>query len=583
MFRYYYTQDMRIGDIEKLLKPCAEAYASGSIPSGTQDKGVNNSYNTIGFYFNVKNGDMNQLAVQGDIKEVMLNFAKKFQFPNTRDKSHFKTYMEDSIELAPLREVIKLLFTATLIDGTHAYISPDEIIDFIFYNEKVAKTNTFNYSNLYDDIKYSRKNKKFRNSKDIASQSDREWVGQERQVREMLSILIKLQILGFKKGQYKLELFDKNLQLNKKILEIVEYNEYWDYGSVFNGQNIDNNSIDRYWDDLVISYEQYMNSNITSTRTPVSPITQTSSNNINISQSSNYNNDLIGENILYYGIPGVGKSYTIEQDYPTDGDLAERIVFHPDYTNSDFIGQLLPQRVEGKLEYLFNPGPFTKILKRAMINNDEMHYLIIEEINRGNAPAIFGEIFQLLDRDEVTGFSEYSISNDDISVHLYGEEDQPIKIPNNLTILATMNTADQNVFTLDTAFQRRWQMNMVKNDLENANHYDTEILNTGVTWGKFAEEVNQIILENSLGLSSVEDKRLGAYFVKESDLLYEQDNEEQNRKFASKVLKYLWDDAFKYNKDDIFKSEYKSLEQVIEDFDGYTRMEVFKDGFLEGN
>lgn len=104
-------------------------------------------------------------------------------------------------------------------------------------------------------------------------------------------------------------------------------------------------------------------------------------------------------NILLYGVPGSGKSWTIEHEYCKPSTNVERLVFHPDYTYADFIGQILPNVAEnGQVSYKFTPGPFTTILKDAYQNPDKEYILIIEEINRGNAPAIFGEVFQLLDR-----------------------------------------------------------------------------------------------------------------------------------------------------------------------------------------
>ena len=129
-------------------------------------------------------------------------------------------------------------------------------------------------------------------------------------------------------------------------------------------------------------------------------------------------NSGIGANILFYGVPGAGKSYEIDQMIVQD--RSERVVFHPDYTYSDFVGQILPRIIkkdgetEGKLRYVFEPGPFTKMLKKAHDDPDrKMYYLVIEEINRGNAPAIFGDIFQLLDRND-DGSGKYHISNYDI-------------------------------------------------------------------------------------------------------------------------------------------------------------------------
>ena len=104
--------------------------------------------------------------------------------------------------------------------------------------------------------------------------------------------------------------------------------------------------------------------------------------------------DGIGANILFYGVPGAGKSHEIDKIIVQD--RSERVVFHPDYTYSDFVGQILPRVVEDKLKYVFEPGPFTKMLKKASDDPDNMYYLVIEEINRGNAPAIFGDIFQFM-------------------------------------------------------------------------------------------------------------------------------------------------------------------------------------------
>jgi 5-methylcytosine-specific restriction endonuclease McrBC GTP-binding regulatory subunit McrB len=148
----------------------------------------------------------------------------------------------------------------------------------------------------------------------------------------------------------------------------------------------------------------------------------------------------------------------------------ERVVFHPEYTYSDFVGQIMPAIADdGKsIEYKFVEGPFTRILMKANKpeNENRMHYLVIEEINRGNAPAIFGDIFQLLDRKS-NGESKYGIKNVDIAEKVFGTANKlnDVKILSNVTILATMNTSDQNVFTLDTAFQRRWEMVQIPNSL----------------------------------------------------------------------------------------------------------------------
>lgn len=337
-----------------------------------------------------------------------------------------------------------------------------------------------------------------------------------------------------------------------------------------------------------------------------------------------------GCNVLLYGVPGSGKSWTIEHEYCKKDSKVERLVFHPDYTYSDFVGQILPNVAEdGQVSYKFTPGPFTNILKDAYTHPEEEYILIIEEINRGNAPAIFGEVFQLLDRkvdisetdDDgfPVGTSEYGITNTNISRVVYGDT-RKVRIPSNLSIIGTMNTSDQNVFTLDTAFQRRWDMRLIENNFDNVDPElaDAEILDTTVTWRNFCTAINGIVVGNSARMTSSEDKRLGAYFVHIRDLKKDErmgnlsdgeydglrkkesagtltDTEKvrlaeireamkQYRKFPEKVIKYLWDDAFKFNREVVFEStEYQSLEQVIRAFmyaQGIDRFKMFKENVV---
>ena len=338
-----------------------------------------------------------------------------------------------------------------------------------------------------------------------------------------------------------------------------------------------------------------------------------------------------GTNILLYGVPGSGKSWTIEHEYRKPESEVVKLVFHPDYTYSDFVGQILPNVDEdGQVSYKFTPGPFTKILRDSYNNPKKEYLLIIEEINRGNAPAIFGEAFQLLDRkvaidnaDNDDGFpvgtSEYGIKNTAIAAVVYGADrsNDEIRIPSNLSIIGTMNTSDQNVFTLDTAFQRRWNMRLIENSFDNVapGFANALILDTGVRWEKFCTEINKIVVNNGIGVASTEDKRLGTYFVHPEDLFFdenmgdlttdeyrklcEEENDDafpdekkerlacirkalkQNRKFSEKVIKYLWDDAFKFNREMVFNcTEYKSLEDVIRAFmyaKGFERFKIFLD------
>ncbi len=331
------------------------------------------------------------------------------------------------------------------------------------------------------------------------------------------------------------------------------------------------------------------------------------------------------EQIIFYGVPGSGKSHEIkhklEEEYKIPEEkqdvFVERTVFHPEYTNADFIGQIMPKLVQGKTDFVFKPGPFTSILKKALYDSQNRYVLIIEEINRGNAAAIFGELFQLLDRigdaSKATshekefntygkGWSEYFVMNSEINNYIRDSDDTfdgkaldingihfsantGIRLPPNLSILATMNTSDQNVFTLDNAFQRRWDMKLIENvfgDTDEEKHQKSAFVDSAkqITWEKFQTAINIKIgkMSEDAGLSSMEDKRLGCWFVKAvkqgDDYIISKDL------FAEKVLKYLWDDAFKFCREKVFNN-YTNLESLTRDFKGDKEFSVFKDLFSE--
>lgn len=298
----------------------------------------------------------------------------------------------------------------------------------------------------------------------------------------------------------------------------------------------------------------------------------------------------LGKNTIFYGVPGCGKSYKVKELLGADGEgskvpeaQCKRVLFHPEYSYSDFVGQVMPQTEGERIEYKFAPGPFVEILKDAYDHPRKEYFLIIEEINRGNAPAIFGDLFQLLDRrpkksgeeeGAKPGESEYGIYNRDILGVLNEGREEPleeVKIPANLTLFATMNTCDQNVFTLDTAFKRRWRMQRIKNmfyaDKEPfvcvIGQSGGKIGERGIIWKEFAEAVNKDILLNCNDGTAAEDKLLGAYFVNEEEIADAQ-------VFAEKVLMYLREDVARYDKSQLFDAKYPTLDAVI---DGFVRGE----------
>ncbi len=332
--------------------------------------------------------------------------------------------------------------------------------------------------------------------------------------------------------------------------------------------------------------------------------------------------------IIYYGVPGCGKSHTIttmlKDEKAKDPTFSEenqvvRTTFHPEYTNADFIGQILPEvheDTQGKsvVEYKFKPGPFAKILKQALHNPSRPFYLVIEEINRGNAAAIFGDVFQLLDRlkngdtskEPVgtdgfenhygKGWSEYFVMNTDVNAFIRDAKSDDeldtksidvsgihftantaIRLPPNLSIYATMNTSDQNVFTLDNAFQRRWDMELVPNtfnwnDDDHKNQAQLPIGDTDIRWETFRKAINSEISDGNF--FNADDKQLGLFFIEaEGDKI-------DGKKFANKVLKYLWADVFKRDTGKIFKSE--NLSDVVENFTGTDAFDkVFVEDFAQ--
>lgn len=528
MYHYLFTNDLRISTLDDALKEAGICFVEETVPSASENKSANNNMKTLGFYFNLtNNSNCAKLAAKGNIKAVVLNFIKKFQFPNLRTVESLNECKNDGILLAPMRIIVKVLFMMNLLsESDSAYITREEIKMFIMYNDNIAKSQVHDYIRLINDIK------NYRNTGEYPSyislnEAEHFWKHEERQIREMVKILTWSGCISEISDGKLVISNDELLPENKAaVYDIINYNKYW------NGDNLDD-------------YQRYMDIDI-------EPVIVSAHENHDFKKKSG------GSNILFYGVPGAGKSHRIDEIIK-DSDY-ERVVFHPDYTYSDFVGQIMPRLKRDdsgneKLTYEFVPGPFTKALKAAESNPGSMFYLIIEEINRGNAPAIFGDIFQLLDRND-DGSGKYRITNFDIAGEVYDDENEKIVMPSNLTILATMNTSDQNIFTLDTAFQRRWDMKYIINDVNGAEHAGARIGNSEITWSQFANTINKILADSSYELGNSEDKQLGAYFVKEDEL--------SDEKFPEKVLKYLLNDAFRMEPDLIFNENIKSIGDIIE-------------------
>lgn len=286
---------------------------------------------------------------------------------------------------------------------------------------------------------------------------------------------------------------------------------------------------------------------------------------------------------MYYGAPGTGKSYSIasliKKSYPgyteyNDNPYVFRTTIYRDYSYFDFVGNIMPVTKEGKVSYEFVPGIFTTALCTALRTQDRNIdvYLILEEMSRGDIASIFGDIFQLLDRND-DGKSMYGINNKSIYEYLILngviKAGHKIIIPSNLHIIGTVNTSDQNVNVIDTAFKRRFDFKYIGvdpilvdgKDDEYVNNFDIQFTDT-VTyeWVKLYQAINHIIIHD-LGLA--EDKQLGPFFLKDK-----RDNDANREQVADKLLHYLWQDVERvsYTGASLFDDSIKSFSQLYSTF-----------------
>lgn len=270
--------------------------------------------------------------------------------------------------------------------------------------------------------------------------------------------------------------------------------------------------------------------------------------------------DLVGSNVIFYGAPGTGKSHLVNH-LVGDGDVV-RTVFHPDTQHSDFFGSLKPSMRGQDVVYSFAPGPLAVAFAAALRNSNDPVYLVIEELNRAPAAAVFGELFQLLDRDD-SGRGNYAVDfpnpeSRDWFKTAVGSEVEHLRLPSNLSIYATMNSSDQSVYPLDTAFRRRWEQRYLPLYAANGpvgsvavrTEADYEIW---VPWRVFIQTVNSWIVDK---LDVQEDRLLGPWFVNDSEL---------GGRIPQKVLLYLWDDVLRHHgRSVVFDSKFRTYGELDE-------------------
>lgn len=642
MYHYVFTNDLRVSKLDESLKNAGHCFVTDTIPSASENKSANNNINTLGFYFALtKTSNCAKAANVGDTRSVVLNFIKKFQYPNMRTKDAYNSSKVDGIQLVPLRIVVKLLYMMNLLYGSSvSYLTQEEIKNFIFYNDNVAKKRKPDIGQLIEEILQYRKSGILPSSIST-SEDDHEWKHEDRQIRDMLSILKWSGCIVEENKKFLISNEELTKQNKADIFDIINCNSFWD-----------GTTIESYYDYMDI--EKYENEeDCGKTKEIVMELLFST----NIKQEDKRNR-------IIFGAPGTGKSYTLNKE---KGELLdkcknnfERVTFHPEYSYANFVGTYKPvmttteynvsensekilkvltdksktaqekydllydefkgngltrlplllglytdesfktkkqdgsdasgdnsvERNHGRairpyvnlytgtrkteeISYEYVPGPFMRVLAKAlkigMTDSPEPYLLIIEEINRANVAAVFGDVFQLLDRDS-NNVREYEISTSkDMRMYLAKElgvdesEVETIKIPDNMFIWATMNSADQGVFPMDTAFKRRWDFTYLgiddAEDTMEASIKDKKYtFGMGddarlVSWNDIRKAINNELSNETYRIN--EDKLLGPYFISNSILL-NASNDEFLKVFKNKVLMYLFEDAVKQRRSHFF-------------------------------
>ena len=401
------------------------------------------------------------------------------------------------------------------------------------------------------------------------------------------------------------------------------YNPYQE----FKFKIMDLKNLDPIFDDILINSNENEYISINELAEKLADEDEVKIEDNNDSNTDEINNSII-ENIkeynvsnkIFFGPPGTGKSFKMKNEAKSIGiDNEEqiiRITFHPEYSYYDFIGQYKPvvgyELVSNKIinfsgqelnenllfkkpitYYDFIPGPFTKSIVKALnlLDKRKNVLLIIEEINRGNCAAIFGDIFQLLDRfsnikKENYGYSEYSIDiTDEMKNYIRNNVDNKeifesffkngFRLPKNLFIYSTMNTSDQSLFPMDSAFKRRWSMQYIgiDYDVENLKNVCLPKPYQNINWLDFIKICNREIVL----FTESDDKQIGQWFLEAEE------DEISESEFVGKVLSYLWFDVFRHEPSRFFKDEIKTYDNIISNYNKGVIKDEIKKAMEESN
>lgn len=573
MPKYLFSNDQRISALVERIQWVADYVISGKNLKNIPGKSDNNNAATLEFYYNLYQNTENTKVAITNPKEVVRNFVLKFQFPNPRTQESFNDTLNDGVFLAPYRMVISILVSLAKIEKRGcSYLTLEEILYYVFADTNVCENPSVDCNRLASQILIDR-----HVNKDLSPFiiNNLRWNQYDRQVREMMAVLGKCSD-SFRLSKGTLE-YNHNIGDDDFITKILKYNYFW---IPSNKENFDLSTKE---------YISYMNM----ADTPY-----------NVVEFNKEKTDKIKTNLeiyplqqIYYGAPGTGKSFDVNNI--TKGYSTIRTTFHPDSDYSTFVGAYKPTMEETpvygaqgvevakekRITYTYVKQAFLKAYlgawqKYAKVGETtEPQFLVIEEINRGNCAQIFGDLFQLLDRGD-NGFSTYPIEADsDLQSEIkaafadggeyalenelavdsvveeyksnYGEtlsadikNGRVLLLPNNLYIWATMNTSDQSLFPIDSAFKRRWDWRYVK-IADAGKGWKIKCGDECCDWWKFVEEINKRIAKET----SSDDKKLGYFFckpAKDSDVIDED-------KFVGKELFYLWNDVFKDGDISLFK------------------------------
>ncbi len=545
-------------EFEQYVKRIAEQIRRGESP---QDKSDNNVFNAFRFFLSLK--DYNGQTANGvhrilndDIDSVLHNFISKFQYPNKRTKACLNDSVEQGVELVPLRTILKLLYLQYISNGNEGYLTKDEILHFVFYNRNLVFYRHLNLIEVLHEVR------KYRETGLYPDHIDPSYFElQPRHYSNFIGILVYSSFVTSSGDSFRINARTFTEKTWSNFLKIVMRDSFLQCST----------------DTTDDEYFEYMDIDL--------PLMQDEEQGANIEtvHETPLNEELLinkPKNRILFGAPGTGKSHTLEEDRQVYGTNYERVTFHPNYSYAQFVGTYKPvPKVKGNgeeyISYEFVPGPFLRVWINAQKSNDtfvpENHLLIIEEINRANVAAVFGDVFQLLDRKE-DGTSEYSIApSEDMKAYLIKEcgftsaEVCEITLPKNMYLWATMNSADQGVYPMDTAFKRRWSFEYIGIDEGETNlsglRVNLKFEDEEVDWNTLRKAINKRLTESDLNVN--EDKLIGPFFINRNDIA----PENFDSVFKSKLLMYLFEDVLKHRSGKFFTPGLNTFSKILKAYD----------------